>query len=211
MRNKGKWIVLWVVVFALATAAVWAQEQRGPMKPIGPLMIEHRQIEKMVVLMVLESNRIREGKPADPVFAATVVDFFRVYGDKTHHGKEEEIFFKQLAKKNLSTEHKMIMANLIAEHEQARVLVGRLAAAKDRLDKDNAPAAKEIQAVLQELSTLYPRHIVQEDRIFFMPALDYLSAEEQDEMVRQMIWYDRNMIHAKYKDIINETRERMQK
>jgi hemerythrin-like domain-containing protein len=211
MRNKGKWIALLAVGFVFATAVLWAQEQRGPMKPIGPLMIEHRQIERMVALMVLEVNRIKEGKPADPVFTATAVDFFRVYGDKTHHGKEEEIFFRLLAKKNLSPEHKQVMANLIAEHEQARVQVGRLVAAKDRLDKDNAAATKEIQAALQELSTLYPRHIVQEDRAFFMPALDYLSAEEQAEMVRQMIWYDRNMIHAKYRDIINETRERMQK
>lgn len=210
MKKKGKWVAVLAAGFLLAAAAAWAQEQRGPMKPIGPLMIEHRLIEKMVALMVLEGNRIKEGKPADRSFAAAVVDFFHVYGDKTHHGKEEAILFKQLAKKNLSSEHQRIMANLIAEHDLARLQVAKLAAATERLDKDQA-AAPEIQAALLELSTLYPRHIVQEDRVFFMPALDYLSAQEQMEMVGQMIWYDRNMIHTKYKEILNETRERMQK
>jgi hemerythrin-like domain-containing protein len=211
MGSKEKTIAVWTVVFLFAAAAVWSQELRGPMKPVGPLMMEHRLIERMTALMVLETTRMKDGKPADPIFVGTVVDFFRIYGDKTHHGKEEDILFLELSKKNLTPEHRKIMADLIAEHEQARLHVKRLAEAADRLGKDDAEADREVRDALSALAVLYPRHIFQEDRRFFLPALDYLSDEEEAQMVRRMIDYDRNMIHMKYREVVAESKERMQK
>ena len=72
------------------------------MKPRGPLMIEHRLIEKMLKAMDREAAKIRRDKKVDPVLIDTAVDFIRVYADRTHHGKEEDILFKELAKKTMT-------------------------------------------------------------------------------------------------------------
>ena len=66
------------------------------MLPIGLLMKEHRLIERMVGLLVKELDRTKKVNDLNPVFIDSAVDFFRTYADRTHHGKEEDILFREL-------------------------------------------------------------------------------------------------------------------
>jgi hypothetical protein len=59
------------------------------MQPIGPLMIEHRLIERLLHLMQQESARIKanidvdpEFAFVDPIFIDTAVDFIRTGGQR---------------------------------------------------------------------------------------------------------------------------------
>src|SRR5512136_250292 len=90
------------------------------MKPIGPLMIEHRLIERMIRIIGDEIRKMAEKRKVDPLFIDTCVDFFRTYADRTHHGKEEDILFRDMKKKQLAPEHANIMNDLIEEHKYAR-------------------------------------------------------------------------------------------
>jgi hemerythrin-like domain-containing protein len=65
------------------------------MKPIGPLMREHRLIEKM--LQVVESRviHIKIDHIVNPVFIDEAVDVIRTYADRAHHGKAVEYFGKK--------------------------------------------------------------------------------------------------------------------
>ena len=72
------------------------------MKPIGPLMREHRLIERMVLLMERELGGISGGKEANPLVIDSAVDFFRTYADRTHHSKEEDILLRELSGKRLA-------------------------------------------------------------------------------------------------------------
>ena len=69
------------------------------MQARGPLMIEHRLIERMLKLVNKVLIKIEKQETVDPVFVDTVVDFIRTYADRTHHGKEEDILFRELKKK----------------------------------------------------------------------------------------------------------------
>ena len=173
------------------------------MKPIGPLMWEHRLIEKMLRLFDGEIKRIVAENRIDPVFIDTAVDFIRTYADRTHHGKEEDILFRDLGKKQLSPELTDIMNELIEEHKYARSVVGKLIAAKDRY-LQGADTAQEVIACLQELAQFYPRHIKKEDKHFFYPCLDYFPKEEQDRMLAEFWEFDKNMIHEKYKKVVEQ-------
>ena len=84
------------------------------MMPIGPLMIEHRLIERMVDLLKKEFHTISETQVIDTSFIEEAIDFFKVYADRCHHGKEEDILFRDLSKKDLSPEHKVMMDELNA-------------------------------------------------------------------------------------------------
>ena len=167
------------------------------MKPIGPLMWEHRLIEKMLSFFEGETRKITEQKKVDPLFVDTAVDFIRTYADRTHHGKEEDILFRDLIKKKLSREHARIMDELVEEHKHARKMVGMLVDAKERYLK-GANTLQEVVSLLRELAHFYPIHIEKEDKHFFFPCLDYFSREEQESMLQEFHEFDRNMIHEKY-------------
>lgn len=105
------------------------------MMPIGPLMIEHRLIERMIKQFQKELDRIKGVDDADLGFVDKVVDFIRTYADRCHHGKEEDILFRDMLLKPISDELRIICDELIEEHKWAREMTGRLAAAKAKHTK----------------------------------------------------------------------------
>ncbi|MGD9676204.1 MAG: hemerythrin domain-containing protein, partial [Candidatus Bipolaricaulia bacterium] len=72
------------------------------MQARGPLMIEHRLIERMIALVSHAVAGIQSSGEVDPLFVDLAVDFIRTYADRTHHGKEEDILFRNLDRKGLS-------------------------------------------------------------------------------------------------------------
>lgn len=179
------------------------------MLPIGPLMIEHRLIERMIALMKQDLERIKDNVAVDPEFAFVdplfidvAVDFIRTYADHCHHGKEEDILFAELAKKELFPEHRQVMEELVQEHVWSRETTARLVKAKENYLREKEGAVQEILTMLEQLTEFYPRHIDKEDRQFFIPIMDYFTQEEKDAMLAQMWEFDRKMIHEKYTAIV---------
>jgi len=174
------------------------------MKPIGPLMWEHRRIERMITLLGKELNRMTEYNEVDIAFIEDAVDFIRTYADKTHHGKEEDILFRELNKKELSDEHRKVMNELIEEHVYGRKTVSNLVSAKELVMRGDKYAIRSVMTNLQELVQFYPKHIEKEDKHFFFPILDYFTEEEQNNMLREFNEFDQTVIHEKYERLIEE-------
>ncbi len=183
-----------------------AKEVRGPMKPIAPLMIEHRLIERLVGVMEDYVASTQASKKVNPAFVDMVCDFFRTYGDRTHHGKEEDILFARLAKKNLSDDHRNILKRLIDEHVQAMKMIANLAQANEKYTRGDEKAGSDILTNLKTITVLYRKHIELEDRHFFIPCLQYFTKEEMDAMLSDMWEYDRSMIHVKYKEVVGQAK-----
>ena len=174
------------------------------MKPIGPLMIEHRLIERMVALLggVLETMKKKMEVNTDLINVG--VDFFRTYADRTHHGKEEEIFFRDLSMKELSAEDRKMMERLIQEHIWARQAVMKLAAANTRFARGDSDALKDMTYELEKLVNFYPLHIEKEDKEFFLPVMKYFSVQEQNAILEEFWKFDQSMIHEKYRKMVEE-------
>ncbi|MFH2069286.1 MAG: hemerythrin domain-containing protein [Candidatus Omnitrophota bacterium] len=174
------------------------------MMPIGPLMKEHRVIERMIKLMKEESRRIEEKKEADVGFIDKAIDFIRSYADRCHHGKEEGILFRNLLKKSLSAEHKQTIDELIKEHVYGRKMTQSLAEARESYTKGNKEALNDIKTFMQTLAEFYPRHIEKEDKRFFLPVMNYFNKEEQSFMLDEFLEFDQNLVHEKYKSLIKD-------
>lgn len=173
------------------------------MKPIGMLMWEHRLIERVIGLFPEEVVRMSTTQRVNTAFIQTAVDFIRTYADRTHHGKEEDILFKELERKSLPPDLARIMGELIDEHIYARKVVKKLVEANDRyiLGEDTI---KEIIGQLELLAGFYPAHIRKEDKEFFHQSMEYLNPEEQDRMRIDFEKFDRTMIHEKYKSLVEK-------
>ena len=115
------------------------------MKPIGPLMWEHRLIERLMDALKTQIHKIRAELTINGVLIDTAVDFIHTYADRTHHGKEEDILFRDLSKQPLSSEHRRIMQELVEEHAQARRMTQGLVEAKERFFHGDAKAIKEVE------------------------------------------------------------------
>ena len=174
------------------------------MKPIGPLMWEHRLIEKMLGHMMRHIDKAETDKIINPIIIDTAVDFIRMYADRTHHGKEEEILFRDLAGKDMTPELKNTMQELLDEHVWGRKTTAQIVAAKELYLSGKDEKLGEIIRLARELGNFYPKHIEKEDKHFFYPCQEYFSKSEQEIMLAQFWDFDRKMIHEKYNKVVED-------
>lgn len=172
------------------------------MQARGPLMVEHRLIERMLSVIKDALVRIESSQRVDPVFVDTAVDFIRIYADRTHHGKEEEILFRDLDKRPLSAEDRRVMNELIEDHVFGRKITKALVDANSRYRNGDEIALAEIAEKLQTLVEFYPKHIEKEDKVFFPAARAYLTDTEDQAMLAEYWEFDRKMIHEKYEALV---------
>jgi hemerythrin-like domain-containing protein len=173
------------------------------MQARGPLMIEHRLIERMLSVIEATLSKIESNHKIDPVFVDIAVDFIRVYADQTHHGKEEDILFRELKKKPLSIEDQRIMKELIEEHMFGRKTTKALIFANTRYRNGDKTALKDIVDNLKTLIEFYPKHIEKEDKQFFPSSRAYFTDEEDQAILKEFWEFDRKMIHEKYKSVVD--------
>jgi len=172
------------------------------MQARGLLMIEHRLIERMLLVIEDALLKIESKHKVDPVFVDIAVDFIRVYADRTHHGKEEDILFRELEKKPMSDEDRRVMNELIEEHERGRRATKALVEANTRYRNGDETALSDISEKLRTLIEFYPKHIDKEDKVFFPSSRAYFTDEEDQAMLTVFWEFDRKMIHEKYKSVV---------
>jgi hemerythrin-like domain-containing protein len=172
------------------------------MQARAPLMIEHRLIERMIVLIKKGLKIIEAKQEVDPLFIDTAVDFIRTYADRTHHGKEEDILFRELEKRNLSEVDRRLMKDLIQEHVFARRTTQALIDATRRYRNGDETVMGKIAEKLETLVEFYPKHIEKEDQVFFPASRAYFTDQEDQGMLREFWEFDRKMIHEKYKAVV---------
>jgi len=173
------------------------------MQARGPLMIEHRLIERMISVIQDMLARVEKVQSIDPLFVDKVVDFIRIYADLTHHGKEEDILFRDLNGKDLSDEDRRVMNELVEEHVFGRKTTKALVEANTRYRNGGASALGEVIGCLRTLVDFYPKHIKKEDKIFFPAARAYFSEAEDQAMLAEFWEFDRKMIHEKYSLVVS--------
>ncbi len=172
------------------------------MQARGPLMIEHRLIEKMIAILRRALVQIERDGNVDPLFIDASVDFIRMYADRTHHGKEEEIMFRDLKRKAMNEKDRRLMEELIAEHVLGRKTTKELVEANARYRRGDAAALSVVAEKLRTLADFYPRHIEKEDKIFFPACRAYMTEEEDRAMLAEFFEFDRMMIHEKYQAVV---------
>jgi hemerythrin-like domain-containing protein len=178
-----------------------------PRSPVGPLVHEHRSIEKVLAALRVVLGEVDRSGSVDsrPVELAT--DYIRWFADRCHHAKEEQILFPGLRAKELDPELVTIMDGLIEDHATVRETNRQLAVANHRFAGGDVSALPEIRSAIELLVDLYPRHVETEERHFFRPALAYLTPEEQAKMLADMDVLERTLLHERYEATVAEIDE----
>jgi hemerythrin-like domain-containing protein len=171
-------------------------------------MVEHRLINQLLLLIRDALVQVESTHEVNPVFVDTAVDFIRMYADRTHHGKEEDILFRDLSKRPLSAEDQRVMNELIEEHVFARETTRAIIDANTRYRTGDESALADITSRLHTLVEFYPKHIEKEDKVFFPASRAYFTDGEDQAMLADFWEFDRKMIHEKYKSVVEDLRKR---
>jgi hemerythrin-like domain-containing protein len=156
----------------------------------------------MIDVMREELNIFEKEKELNSDFIEMAVDFIRTYADRCHHGKEEDILFRELGTKKLKDEHRHTMEELVEEHRWGRKMTVRLVEVNKRYVEGNGEAMCTVTDCMRSLIQFYPKHIEKEDKHFFIPCMDYFTEAEQQAILREEWEFDRNLIHEKYKNMV---------
>ena len=145
--------------------------------------------EHDVILRMLDATdevirRLNNGDRIEPGTLNGLLEFFRLFADQCHHGKEEDLLFPKLQQKGMPREAGPIGVMLL-EHDQGRAFVRQMAQAAEEYAKGSPGAAARWTAAAAGYTALLREHIYKENNILFVMAERMLTPEEQDELARQ--------------------------
>jgi hemerythrin-like domain-containing protein len=146
------------------------------MKATDILMNEHRVIEQVLSALEVIAKRAQRDRSLDSASAREVIDFFRTFADRCHHGKEERHLFPLLESRGMPRDGGPTGV-MLHEHEHGRELLAKMASAIDGDSiHDFATAALAYVSLMRD-------HIWKEDQRLFQMAGRLLSAEDDEGLL----------------------------
>src|SRR5262245_12172829 len=91
----------------------------------GILRTEHEAIVRMLDLAGVLAHRLTNGEPVSPQVLNGILEFFTVFNDACHDGKEEGLLFPLLERKGIAVNGGPLGV-MLHEHEEGRDLVKRM-------------------------------------------------------------------------------------
>jgi len=152
------------------------------MQPIEDLKTEHEAVK--ITLRILDSicsEAENNGEMSNPDHVGQLIDFFKTFVDKCHHGKEEELLFPALEGVGVSREGGPIGV-MLEEHRQGRDLVAKMNAALAQHSEGNREAVSDLLQHARAYIVLLTQHIDKENNVLFPMADRHLSREKQAEL-----------------------------
>ncbi|WAW14718.1 hemerythrin domain-containing protein [Peptostreptococcus equinus] len=165
---------------------------------IDILVKEHDNILKFIDLSRKSCREILDGKEVDIELFRKYIDFVRNYGDKHHHGKEEEILFKLMVDNLSPVAEKLINHGMLIEHDLGRLFMKNLEAALDRYEENKDNDCKlDIITNIIGYGDLLTRHIEKENKVVYTFAERELSDELKQQVDRSTEQFEKDYISNK--------------
>lgn len=180
------------------------------MRPTEVLSNEHRVIEQVLNCLDKIVDQSACNGPLDWAAARQIVDFFRNFADRCHHGKEEQHLFPLLEAKGFSRKLGPTGV-MLHEHDQGRAHVQCMATATEDGSRGDSSARDRFGAHAQAYIQLLREHIRKEDHCLFPMADQLLTVHDQQLLMRsfeQVEHEDMEVDHQKYLDLANELADR---
>ncbi len=156
---------------------------------------EHAAIETMLKILDTVCSRLKSGEKTDPADLDRIIEFFRVFADGCHHGKEEEIFFPALEMAGIPKEGGPIGV-MLGEHDRMRGLMRGLAGAVDRHRAGDQKARAEIIRHASDYAIMLRAHIDKENNVLFKMAETHLSPDDEKELAERFETMETDKIGA---------------
>ncbi len=165
------------------------------MTPTEQLQEEHQGITLMLKILEKVCVKMEAQEKVNPEHLERIVEFFRVFADKCHHGKEEDLLFPEMEKAGVPRERGPIGV-MLAEHTQGRAFVRAMGEAVTRNKKGEARGREEFVENARNYISLLTQHIEKENNILFPMGDRVLSKKKQEKLVEGFEKLEREKIGA---------------
>ncbi|MFQ5664300.1 MAG: hemerythrin domain-containing protein [Terriglobia bacterium] len=145
------------------------------------LRTEHDAILRMLDVAEEVARRLQGGERVPPETLTGLREFFRLFADRCHHGKEEDLLFPLLEKKGLARAGGPIGV-MLAEHEKGRALVRQMAEAAEAYGHGAGTAGRRWADAAHGYAGLLREHIDKENNVLFVMAEKLLTDTEQSKL-----------------------------
>lgn len=164
------------------------------------LRTEHEAILLMLKVLGEMASRAASGKAVDLDDASRMIDFFEVFADKCHHGKEEGLLFPALEEAGIPRQDGPVGV-MLHEHDQGRRFIQEMALAVNagkgfpefvQAEPDLAQFAQAARNYIELLES----HIRKENEVLFTMADQVLSPQMQKELKAAFDTFEREHMGA---------------
>ncbi len=152
------------------------------MTPVEQLKEEHQGILLMLKILEKVAAKLEAKEKVDLNHLERIVEFLRVFADRCHHGKEEDLLFPAMEKAGVPKEQGPIGV-MLAEHQQGRGFIKGMAEALDRQKKGDPKALPSYTENARNYIALLTQHIKKEENVLFPMGEKVLSKKTQEELV----------------------------
>ena len=154
------------------------------MKATDQLKKEHNAVKIMLRVLEKMYKKIESGGEIDLDHLDSTIDFFKVFVDRCHHAKEENMLFVAMQRTMDPNDGDRIGA-LLKDHVSGRNFIRDLAKASIDYRAGEPGAAEAIVHNARNYITLLIQHIDIEDNVLYPLANERLSAHQQEELFQQ--------------------------
>lgn len=137
-----------------------------------------------------------------------MIAFARNYADKHHHGKEEQILFKEMIDHLGAIGTNLITHGMLVEHDLGRLFVSELELALEAyINQPDTDAKLDIIANAVGYTKLLKRHIDKEDEVVYTYAEKSLSKEILADINERTALFEQQAeeigVQKKYHDLVS--------
>jgi hemerythrin-like domain-containing protein len=172
---------------------------------------EHQAILKMVEASETVAGRLKQGENVSSETLETFQEFFQIFTDQCHHGKEEDIFYPLLEARGMPKSGGPLGV-MFNEHEQGRALVREMRQAAEAYASGAQGSGARWAQAADQYAVLLRSHIQKEDMVLFPMAERLLSGNELERVaddfekleVEKMGAGTHERLHAKMHKLLEE-------
>jgi hemerythrin-like domain-containing protein len=146
------------------------------------LKAEHKGIKLMLRIIEKMCERLESGNDVDVEHLEQVHEFLRVFADKCHHAKEEELLFPALENAGVAREQGPIGV-MLTEHNKARQRVKGIGEGIAQYKTGDAGAAAKIVVNARDYIRILTAHIDKEDNVLYPLADARIAKSTLDELL----------------------------
>lgn len=144
---------------------------------------EHEGIKLMLGILERVVSVAESGQKLDLDHIERMLEFFRVFVDRCHHGKEEDLLFPELEKHGILKNGGPIGV-MLSEHGQGRKNIQGMVYALVGLHRGAPEAATLFRQNAIGYASLLRQHILKEEDVLFTMADKVLSPQEDETLLQ---------------------------
>ena len=154
------------------------------MKPTDQLVEEHSTIQVMLRVLEAVAERLEAGQQVDAGQMESMVEFIRLFADRFHHGKEEDLLFSAMEAAGIPRDGGPIGV-MLEEHDEGRGYVKAMSEGIASYRDGNPDAARTIAASARRYAGLLADHIEKENGMLYPMADSHIPPEKQQELLHR--------------------------